>query len=75
MVIVPYIRRNAVHTAQCRMPYEICRTGARILSSIKYIDQGQISNNPKLSPMSDHDWHQSLGLPVYIGGSGKVLRF
>ena len=33
MVIVPYIRHNAVHTAQCRMPYEICRTGARILSS------------------------------------------
>ena len=32
MVIVPYIRHNAVHTAQCRMPYEICRTGARILS-------------------------------------------
>ena len=26
---MPYIRHNAV----CRMPYEICRTGARILSS------------------------------------------
>ena len=24
----------AVHTAQCRMPYEICRTGARILSNV-----------------------------------------
>ena len=27
---MPYIRHNAV----CRMPYEICRTGARILSTI-----------------------------------------
>ena len=26
---MPYIRHNAV----CRMPYEICRTGARILSN------------------------------------------
>ena len=34
MVIVPYIRHNAVHTAQCRMPYEICHTGARILSTM-----------------------------------------
>ena len=32
MVIVRYIRHNAVHTAKCRMPYEICRKGARILS-------------------------------------------
>ena len=31
---MPYIRYNAVHTAQCRMPYERCRTGARILSII-----------------------------------------
>ena len=27
---MPYIRHNAV----CRMPYEICRTGARILSTV-----------------------------------------
>ena len=34
IVIVPYIRHNAVHTAQSRMPYEICRTGVRILSTL-----------------------------------------
>ena len=36
MVIVPYIHHNAVHTAQCRMPYKICRTGVRILSNTIY---------------------------------------
>ena len=43
MVIVPYIRHNAVHTAQCRMPYEICRTGARILSIMSFANL-KISN-------------------------------
>ena len=39
---------NAIHTAQCRMPYEICRTGVRILSSdivngtVYYRNQGKV---------------------------------
>ena len=41
MVIVPYIRHNAVHTAQCRMPYEICHTGARILSINSHLTGGR----------------------------------
>ena len=74
MVIVPYIRHNAVHTAQCRMPYEICHTGARILSIISKqqflvttydVSLCEIAVGPKQSHLKSHndlkkDGEQSL---------------